>query len=468
MLTEGTQRIGLTDRREIKMNKRNNHELRKALRLSAFFLVAIVAAVSCKKEEGDLGLQVQPQEDQLNVNVIDTSTVVAYTILEDSLRSDEFFSNLLGSYVDPVFGKTTASIYTQIRMESQSVDFTSISGTTAETVVDSVYLYLDLDGFYGNLDAQTFEVYEVTDDFFVDSNYYSNTTLTNAGTDLVQVGMGTIVPDPLNSGVIEGEVVNPVLKIRLANSLGDNFVAESGGANLADNDAFVAWFKGLYITVNNPSQSTDEGALLTTDLLDDNSRVTMYYRYTFPGEEDTLKFNFNINTSSARFNTASHDYTGTPVEAQLLDSSLGSQSVYVQALAGVKTRVEFPFLQSLPDSIVINNADLVLPFDYFSSDPYTPHNLLHVLGIDDDGETYFTDDFFEGESIHGGTVDYDNNEYRFNIAKHVNNVLTGARSNNGLYLLSSSAMITTNRAVINGTNSSNKNKMKLVITYTKL
>jgi len=453
---------------EGKMNKRNNFVLRKTKWFSALFLALILQWLGCKKEEGDLGLLVQPQEDQLNVLVSDTTTVIAYTVKEDSLRSDEFTTALLGSYVDPVFGYTKASIFSHIRMESQTVDFTSASGTVAETVVDSVYLYLDLNGYYGNLNEQAFQVYRITEDIFIDSSYYSNSSVTTDGIDLVEVGAGNIVPDPFNATVIDGQLVNPIIRLKLDNSLGNLFVGESGGGNLDDNDAFIEWFKGLCITVDNPGQAADEGALLYMDLLNPNSRVSMYYRYTYPGEEDTLKFDFNINTSSARFTRTEQDYSGTVIEAQLNDSTLGSESIYVQTMGGVKAKIDFPHLDQMPDSVVINKAELVLPYDYFTSDPYSPQDKLYLLRMDSTGQTFFTEDFSEGEILHGGVRDNANKEFRFNIAKYVNNVLTGLVPNNGLFLISTSSMITSNRVVINGSTSANKNKLKFILTYTEL
>ena len=442
--------------------------MRKTNLFSALFLVTILLLAGCNKENGDLGLLVQPQEDQLNILVSDTTTILAYTIKEDSLRSDELFSALLGSYVDPIFGRTKTSIFSQIRMEAETVDFTSVSGGITETIVDSLYLYLDLNGYYGTLDEQTFQVFRVNEDFYLDSNYYSNSTLTTDGIDLVEVGAGSIVPDPFNVAYIEGQMVNPVLKIKLDNSLADDFVAQTGSGNLVDNDAFVSWFKGLHITVDDSGQSTDEGALLYLDLLNTNSRVSMYYRFTFPGEEDTLRFNFNINTSSARFIQTEHDYTGTPIESQLADSSLGNESIFLQTMGGVKSKIEFPHLDAMSDSVVINKAELVLPYDYFNSDPYSPQSQLYLLRVDSSGQTFFTEDFGEGETIHGGFRDNDNKEFRFNIAKYVNNVLTGLVPNSGLYLISTSSMITANRVVINGKNTANRNKLKFILTYTEL
>ena len=57
---------------------------------------------------------VQPAGDKLNVVYIDTCTLVAYTVKDDSIRTDNTVYNLLGSNNDPVFGKNTASFYSQV------------------------------------------------------------------------------------------------------------------------------------------------------------------------------------------------------------------------------------------------------------------------------------------------------------------------------------------------------------------
>ena len=181
-----------------------------------------------------------------------------------------------------------------------------------------------------------------------------------------------------------------------------------------------------------------------------------------------MKFDFNINTSSARFTRTEQDYSGTVIEAQLNDSTLGSESIYVQTMGGVKAKIDFPHLDQMPDSVVINKAELVLPYDYFTSDPYSPQDKLYLLRMDSTGQTFFTEDFSEGEILHGGVRDNANKEFRFNIAKYVNNVLTGLVPNNGLFLISTSSMITSNRVVINGSTSANKNKLKFILTYTEL
>ncbi|HIN39586.1 MAG TPA: DUF4270 family protein, partial [Flavobacteriales bacterium] len=78
----------------------------------------------CEKP-GVIGLDVHPEADQFNVLFSDTSTLVAKTILEDSIRTDEPILNLLGAYTDPVFGYTAASFYTQFSMTTNNVGFGS-------------------------------------------------------------------------------------------------------------------------------------------------------------------------------------------------------------------------------------------------------------------------------------------------------------------------------------------------------
>lgn len=460
-------RFWLTEEK-IMTNQNRFLKLRKTL-FFAIFLFAIILS-GCKKPEENVGLAVQPQGDRLGVNSVDSMKVVAFTVLEDSLRSDEFGNSLLGTLNDNVFGVTNSSVYTQIRLESSAPNFLSATGSVSETVVDSVIMYLDLDTYYGHLTSQQFSVKRVTEDFFIDSLYYTNSTLSTDAEELIDPGSELIVPDPVNVAIVNGEVLDPLLRIKLKNTLGDTLVAQSGKTSLSDNDVaggFVEYFKGLNISTSQMGVGVDEGAILYLDLLNSNSKITMYYRHTKSGEEDTLQYDFLINSNCARFNSVQHDYTGTAVEAQLNDTTLGDQFVYVQTMAGVKTEISIPDLMVYADSGIVNKAELVFPFEYLDSDPYSPQNRIFVIGLNDDGTTFFLEDQSEGDAHYGGVVDLTNKEYRVNITKHVNNVLTGASTNTSLYLTSSSAAITANRIVVNGQQSFSRNQLKFELTYTK-
>jgi hypothetical protein len=439
---------------------------------TAIFLLGVfVLAPGCKKVEDDIGLSVQPEDDQLSSGIHDTLTLTTYTVKADSLRTDELASgNLLGSYVDPVFGHSAASFFAQLRMESDNVTFYPNGGSAADIVVDSIVLSLVHDNYYGNLDAQTFRVYEVTEDMELDSAYYSNQILTHDNlTDLVEVGMGTLTPDPFNGAIVANDTIEPQLRIKLDNSLGDRFVNLTGTGFLDENDGaghFVETFKGIYVTVDNSGQMTDQGGILYFDALHANSKVTMYYRDTV--NLDTNEFDFIISDRSPRYTVFEHDYTGTAIEQAIADSTLGQETFYIQAMAGVETMVHFPHIQDLVDSgvVAINRAELVIPAQYFTSSAYLPHDRVFLFGIAENGEDYLISDWFLGDDHINGFYDDNTKSFNFTITRYIQEVLAGTTVERGLRILSSEAAVSANRSIINGQSTTQRAKPYLKLTYT--
>ena len=218
--------------------------------------------------------------------------MITYTTKEDSLRSDEASYALLGSYLDPVFGLHSASFYSQLRLSSNNADF----GTSP--VADSIVLTLVYKAVYGDtLTPQTVNVYELDENIYRDSSYYSNDAFATAG---VMLGSKTFVPAPLDSVWVDSVKKAPPLRIKLDPFLAQRFIAVSGSANLADNSSFLEFFKGIYVTTN-PVGS--KGAILSFDLLNSLSQVTMYYKNS---TSDSLKYNFVINENCARINHFDH------------------------------------------------------------------------------------------------------------------------------------------------------------------
>jgi hypothetical protein len=101
-------------------------------------------------------------------------------------------------------------------------------------------------------------------------------------------------------------------------------------------------------------------------------------------------------------------------------------------------------------------------------DTFAAPAALILFGINDDGTTYAIPDAFEGATYFGGTLNSGTVQYRFNIARYIQQVLDGDRNNNGLYILASNGAVYGNRAVISGGPSTSARPMKLNITYTKL
>lgn len=415
-----------------------------------FISLLAVFSVGCS-EPSVIGLDVQPLTDRANVEYTDSVSLITSALLEDSIRTDETTLNLLGSYTDPIFGTSSATSYFQIRLPSNDIDF----GTGP--ILDSVILSMAYNGYYGDtLATQNLYVYELSESFYKDSTYYSNKDFSYNST---PIGTLTFSPRPTDSVLVGSIKEAAQLRIRLSDSFGSNLL-NAGTANLANNDAFLQFFKGLYIKTDEIS-SPNLGSILYFDLLSSLSRLTLYYN-------DTLSFHFIINTESARVNHFEHDYTGT----NILNSSTYNATVYVQAMAGIKTKIELPYLSNFVDSgpIAVNKAELVVTVEEGTTDLYESPDKLLLIRVDSLGKNSSSPvpGDLTGEAPSAGvTYNSDTREYRFNIANHIQDILSGKVNDYGLFLLPAGAPVSANRAVIAGGQNINY-RMKLQLTYTKL
>lgn len=433
----------------------------KRIIVSAIFLLSLVVFLgACKKEATDTGISVQPDEDLLNATLVDTFTINTYTQLEDSLKTSDLSNVLVGSYVDPVFGKSTAEFYTQLGL--------STVGTTVDlmtTTIDSVVLYVRYSKYYGDLDAQTFTVSKLTEQIVDDSTYYSNQTRTTDGVELIEPGYETIVPDFESNVVVGTDTLDPMLHIRLKNSFGNDILNLSTTGGLATESAFKSQFYGIKVGVNNPSQANGEGAILYMDLNDSQSKVIVYYTEASTAKQLALP----TGSTQSRFSHFTHDYTGTAIASQLADSTLGNTFYYAQAMAGLKSIIDIKGINNLNSigDIIINKAELYLPVQYFTTDIYTTPNNAFVFYTNDEGGISVTLDQLASSVTYGGSYDNVKKAYVFNIGRHVQRMLKGDVPNNGFVLNVSSASVSANRVILSGRNSPNRAKPYLKVYYTK-
>ncbi len=428
--------------------------------------LVVLTLINCKKEDNFIGSELQKED--LGVNQLTNFNIITYTTKADSLRADELSTATLGSMNDPDVGKTESSFYTQLRLPVDNVDFAG-NGSLSDIVLDSVVLTLEYSDYYGSLDAQSFEVLELTEDMYIDSAYYNGKSFTSNPTNLVVPGSRSQVPNPNAASLSGTDSVRAQLRLKLDNSFGQKIIDESGNNTLSDNDNFLQFLKGIEVKVNNPGQATNQGAILLLDLISLNSAVTLHYRDT--AEKDTLSFDLLMNTNCARVNKNVHDYSGTLVANQLADSTLGSDKVYVQGLEGLKTEVNLTDVMRLKDSnIIINKAVLKIPVDNTAGNDFDPIEQILIIRNENDLKYLLLDQtMFSGQAgldNVGGQWNEDDNQYEFTITRYLNNLLNGNFPNNRLTLETISAMVTPNRTVFYGHNSVVKKPM-LTITYTK-
>jgi len=432
--------------------------------LRGFVALIVLSAIflfSCKKEPDLVGLDLLPAGDRLNAGYMDTTTIVAYSVREDSVLTSGMTYGVVGSIYDEVFGKTTASVYTQIRMTSNAPTF----GTNP--VVDSVVLVLPYYGLFGDSTAmQTFKVYELSGSMDVDKKYYSNNTgiAYNTGSLLAEQ---TFLPRVKDSIFIDSSTTKliPQLRLKFNNLFGEK-ILNAATNDLADNDNFIQYFKGIVITVA-PENTSGAGSLVSFNLTSTLSRLKMYYHNT----EDTLVYNFEME-ASARFNSYEHNEyieASSDLKAQVInhDTLQGKNKLFIQAFGGTKVKLRFPYLKkwAADKKIAINDAQLMMYNAGLTSSFNAPAKLTLRAIINDTLQSVLVDES-EGSSYFDGTYN-DSKGYRFRISRYIQQLLIPATDDKGLYMFVPGASYIGNRLILNGT-AAPSGKMKLVIRYTKI
>ena len=433
---------------------------------SILFLAAITLILpSCTKDPGKIGTIIQPGDSWLKVRFTDTTSIVAYSIIDDSVRTDELTRNAIGYVNDPVFGATKASFYTQFVLSTNGHNFGE------EPHLDSLVLQLVYSGAYADTNTTiTVHTYEMLKGIYKDSAYYSPRSFEVGNTDFSDY---SFVPRPHDSVYFLGDTLPALIRINLSDlstELGERLLSADSATDMVDNEAFLEFFKGLYLT---PSAISSTGSLAYFNLISGGSKLSIYYSNQ---EDDSLRYDFIISSSAARFNKYEHDFTNASVDLrqQIVngDSALGEQNFYIQGYAGVKTVIKLPYPKSWRNlvNVAVNEAKLTFPGGNFAQFYEAPAQLVLVQRLQD-GSYELLPDYNDGVSYFGGTYEAESNRYVFRITKYIQSIISDSTTvNYGLYLLVNAGSINPESFIFNGfkPNVDTADRMKLEILYTDL
>lgn len=436
--------------------------LRKVTILSASFLLGLLA---CKKD----GLLTPDfAENTINAEFTDNVIIETSTRIGDEVLADQITTGLIGNYKDTAFGLVSSNVYVQPLLSSNGLIFSPDGETIA---VDSIVLSLSYSGYYGDTTAsQTFEVYRLAESLSDTSEYYSNASLLvepallGTKTFFPRPNSETTIFQPNNTGGVDTTVLDPQVRIKLDNVLANEIISKGGQTELSNNESFTEFFKGLYITpVLNGTPNNGQNAILYFSLTATNTQMTIYYTSTdVDNNESKVAVNFPINSSSVRFNTFSHDYSGSSVERVLQNPNNPSTVAYTEAMAGVETVVRFTNLDSIfSNNVIINKAELVLP----AASPTGNAPALVVANRNDQDSLQFIPDIFESTTYFDGEYDSLKQAYTFNIARYMQTIVNGTSNDNGLTVLVTGSAVKADRTVLLTENNSGE-KIKLNLYYT--
>jgi hypothetical protein len=214
-----------------------------------------------------------------------------------------------------------------------------------------------------------------------------------------------------------------------------------------------------------------EGSILYFDLLDNRSKLTIFYKND---STDSLSFDFLINLNNARINRYDHAYSLStdPAFINMVlngDTTLGTDNLFLHCMGGVKTNIWFPEILEWAGAStrVINQAKLIIPLAEEYAEGYEPSTSLILFKNLSNGGFDFVPDFLQSETYFDGTYDEGSNSYSFRISLHIQDLLKGD-PDYGLGLFPNAKSIRATGMKVKGTDMMNPDRFRLEITYTEV
>jgi hypothetical protein len=438
----------------------------------SLIITALLLLASCE-DATDVGSGLLGSED-LNLVQSDEFEIVAKTV-ESPLLTTYTMTNytvlthLLGQLDDPVFGKSEASFYTEVRRLSSN-------GTPlyAGGIVDSLVLTLELSeaGIYGDtLGTHTLEVFRLSERIINDSTdsdieyAYDPTPIGRLEGFKLSDADSVQIYDPEQNDTM---TVSGAIRIRLSGRLAGQIIVDSLAAT--SDAAFVNLLNGLYI------RSTTENSVFGINLSGStrNNVLTMYYR-----DVENMPRSYSYLVTGPRPIRFKQDYTGSQLSSTLDVPVTPDGLLYIQGMQGVNTLLDLSDVKKIKDEF-INYAELEVTVDATSLADTTLYPIADQLSIlvnDSSGKLREIVDVLNGRGnagqltrFFGGNLKYnvDNDTYTYtmNVTTYIKEMLKD-RVESSIYLSIFNKVEVPQRVVIYGPDHPT-HPIKLRITYTKL
>jgi hypothetical protein len=428
-------------------------------------------------------------EDRLGLDFVDTITIQASSIPQDSIitysgasSASQLSRHLFGDYTDPVFGRVQASVYSQIMLGLDRTGFFPVirRPNFKDAVLDSIVLVLTLDTSlsYGIPTAPFgIDVLRVTQPIDATKDYYSNIDFS---TQASPIGSATFSPRPDTLRVLDyrnffvDTLAFRHIRIPLDQALGNELI-QLDTANYQSDSLFSRILNGIYLK---PSGQTD--GLVALNLLATLSNLSAnlasgIYVYYSDGNGQPQQYQFEMNNFAARVSSFRHNYQGAPAASRFNSTTVGDTILLLQGLAGVDVKIELPHIQELRGAIV-NYATIEIPLAAFVADDtfiYKRAPEVYLAFINRDGRLESISDVAlsgnQRRLIFGGQIIKGTNDapdiYKMNISSHIADMING-RVPKEMYLQVLFKGQTASRSVLNGPKHPT-NPMKIKIAYTK-
>ncbi len=312
--------------------------------------------ISSCSDPATVGIELAPGNNQIGV-VFEEFELPAEIVLLDSFNTTNQNILIVGEEVDPFFGKTSATGYTRMFINSGT------KRPESDAVLDSIFFTVDIVNINGtNLDEpKYFSIHKLTEPI-LDTLYYNFDEL-------------TYEENPFSSGeIVFGEETDSIASFQVEEEFAEEiFTKMHSGIEFNDLFSFRDYFPGIAVKAKEGDNSTAEVRLGA------NTAIKVYYRND---ASDTVSTLYSISTSPSRnFSGIKSDRSGTPTAAvtEYQKSYDVGQMVGIKAGLGMVIKLDTSpfdaFLDTL-SGVTFNNVSLelgaieepaegVLPSSYF-------------------------------------------------------------------------------------------------------
>ncbi len=426
-----------------------------------YFLLAFFSLflASCNDDTSLIGLELHPNDQNLNIFSDTLTNGQAKTMREDSSFVTASDIALFGLLNDPVFGQTEASFMARVYSNSWEIKEESMVN------LDSANLFLNIAGYYGNKSMpQSIQVMEMNSSIFhLDTTYLNQISVLDLIKPVV-LAQKTFMPKA------------QVLKIKLPSFFYSRFIsgfkhinADTTITDSQKDSTLAEVLKGFYFKNGNVGL----GEALSSVNFGTNSKLVFYFDPKDLNDPDSVQ-SIDFNFSTRFFNFFQHRHTDK-INSYLRDTNYSDTVFYIQSTSGLKARLNFEDITqwTLQEKIAINRAQIIVPVDTtdidFSVYP-VPEQLL-LKKIDENGLEEYLEDFFsssqtEGYTYKGAVYNSTYKYYSFDITRHFQKLVSDKTRSVSYYLHAYKTSSRAQRAVL--CNKSHSRPVKLIVTYTKL
>lgn len=361
------------------------------------FALAILVLLSCEDNTGDVGFKNPNGDFQVFVKEF---TLPSKTFLMDSITTSYGFAAspatgtktpqpnriMVGHVDDPIFGKTTATAYTQF----WSSGFPTY-GNNPKFLKLTLNLVLDYywSGNSATATKQTFEVYELADSMLTYIPHYTNESqptarLLGTGTTMQAVdpikyaqNLRSNKDDSTSNDIIDSVqvVLDPEYGLDLFRLAMDTI-----GNNEANLDLFYKFrriFKGLAIKSPNSDKIVGFNVehaktRLTLDYMIDTTKYQLFFSLSAPGQ--AVKAKEFVSYTQLEIDRSGTPLAGLTTKYQDFEPPTGLR--YVQAGAGITTRLDFSEVYEYFKNVPIKALSVAELRIETSEQPYAPYSFL--------------------------------------------------------------------------------------------